>query len=103
MKKERLYQICRVPEFRDWMDEQNEKTKIQVDDRLSRIQDEGHFGDHKSVSESHAIWELRWKNGRRVYYAYILEKQVLVLLGGNKNGQDKDINKAKSLYKKYTT
>ena len=100
--KERSYHIYRVPEFRDWLEEQTEKAKVQIDDRLSKIQDEGYFGDHKSVSQAHEVWELKWKNGRRVYFAHIPEKKILILLGGNKNGQDKDIRKAKSLYKKYT-
>jgi hypothetical protein len=32
-----------------------------------------------------------------VYYAYIPEKKILLLLGGNKNGQDKDIRQAKKI------
>ncbi|MFN0065127.1 MAG: type II toxin-antitoxin system RelE/ParE family toxin [Chlamydiales bacterium] len=100
--KERAYQIHRVPEFRDWFDEQTEKARVQIDDRLSKIQDEGYFGDHKSVSDDDEILELKWKNGRRIYFAHIPERKILILLGGNKNGQDKDIRKAKSLYKKYT-
>lgn len=101
--QERHYQIYRVPEFRDWFNEQTEKARVQIDDRLSKIQDEGYFGDHKSVSNDSEVWELKWKNGRRVYFSYIPEKKILVLLGGNKNGQGKDIRQAKSLYKKYTS
>ncbi len=44
------------------------------------------------------IWELKFNDGRRIYYAYIPEKNILLLLGGNKNGQEKDINKAKKLF-----
>lgn len=101
--KKRTYQIHRAPEFRDWFNEQAEKAKVQIDDRLSKIQDEGYFGDHRSVSDDGSVNELKWKNGRRVYFAYIPEKKILVLLGGNKNGQHKDIHRAKSLFKKYTT
>ena len=39
---------------------------------------------------------------RRIYYALVPEANVLILLGGNKNGQDKDIKKAKKLLHKYT-
>ena len=67
--------------------------------RLSHIQDEGYFGDHKDVRED--VWELRWKNGRRVYYAYIPEMKILLILGGNKNGQGKDIRKAKKILQKH--
>lgn len=100
--KGRAFQLYRAPEFVVWFEEQTEKTKVQIDDRLSRIQYEAYFGDHKSVSVNQEVWELRWKNGRRIYFAHIPEKKILILLGGNKNGQDKDIRKAKSLYKKYT-
>ena len=62
-----------------------------------------HFGDHKFVGNGISqVWELRWKSGRRIYFAYIPDKNVLVLLGGNKNGQGKDIKKAKSIFQKYT-
>jgi len=44
------------------------------------------------------VWALKWGNGRRIYYAYIPEKKILLLLGGNKNGQSNDIkNTIKSL------
>ncbi len=53
------------------------------------------------------LLELRWKNGRRVYYS-IIEKIslksnefVLILLGGLKNEQKKDIQKAKRILKRY--
>lgn len=97
------YTIFRIPEFREWFEEQSEKSRVQIDDRLSKMQDAGYFGEHKSVCVNHDIWELKWKNGRRVYFAHIPERKILVLLGGNKNGQDKDIRRAKSLFKKYTT
>ena len=100
--KETCYSIHRVLEFRDWCGEQTEKAKVQIDNRLSKIQDEGYFGERKSVDEKDEIWDLKWKNGRRVYFAFIPEKKILLLLGGNKNGQDKDIRKAKNIFKKYT-
>src|SRR5581483_9734667 len=102
--KDRIYHILRTPEYRMWHEEQTEKSKVQIDDRLSKIQDEGYFGDYKSVSkDDEGVWELRWKNGRRLYFAFIPERKILLLLGGNKNGPDKDIRKAKSLFTKYTS
>jgi putative addiction module killer protein len=100
--KHRVYQIWRAPEFSNWFESETEKSKVQIDDRLSKIQDEGYFGIHKPVGDDDVVWELKWKNGRRVYYAIIPEKKVLILLGGNKNGQNKDIHKAESLFEKYT-
>jgi putative addiction module killer protein len=91
-----------VPEYETWLSQQPEKVQVQIEERLARIRYDAHYGDHRSVSTDNSVWELRWKNGRRVYYAMIPGSTVLVLLGGNKNGQDKDISKAKRLFKKYT-
>ncbi len=49
--------------------------------------------------------ELKWKNGRRIYFSVTLEDdgQILILLlGGNKNGQNRDIRKAKLILQKLT-
>ena len=97
-----MIRIFRSPDFIDWFEQQSEKSKVQIDDRLSKIQDEEHFGDHRYVgAASVEVWELRWKSGRRVYYAYLPESSIFILLGGGKNAQSKDIAKAKRLFKKY--
>jgi putative addiction module killer protein len=41
--------------------------------------------------------ELKWKSGLRVYTARVGQMVIVVLGGGNKNGQDKDIQKAKKV------
>ena len=46
---------------------------MQIRQRIAHIQDDGHFGVHKDVFDD--VWELRWNNGRRIYYAYIPEKK----------------------------
>ena len=99
--KEKSYTIYNTPEYDEWLDEQTAKSQVQVRSRVANIQDEGHFGDHKEVGDG--IYELRWKNGRRVYYAEIPEKEILLLLGGNKNGQDKDIRQAKKIFNKHVS
>lgn len=88
--------------FKDWYDTLSMKLRKQIDARLSRVQNHEHFGDSKDLGDG--VGELRWKNGTRVYYALIEDgdKVMLLILGGNKNGQDKDISKAKSLLKKYS-
>lgn len=91
-----VYSIYDTREFDEWLEKQPAKSQLQILDRLSNIREYGHFGDHKDVNDN--VWgELKWSNGRRVYYSYIPEKKILVLLGGNKNGQDKDIRKAKKI------
>lgn len=93
------YTIIATEEYDKWYEEQSKKVKLQIDSRLTKIQDEGYFGIIKDLN--HDLYEIKWSCGRRVYYAYLEEENILLLLGGNKNGQQKDINRArKILYKK---
>lgn len=87
-------EVKRTPEFKTWFDKQTEKAKAQIDARLKNIEIHAYFGDHKSLGDG--LLELRWKSGRRVYYTLIAaESLTLTLLGGIKNGQKKDIEKAR--------
>lgn len=93
--------IQRTPEFIKWFSKQTEKGKAQIDARLKNVEIHNYFGDHKPLGES--LLELRWKNGRRVYYSLVMKDELtLVLLGGFKNAQQKDIKKARSILKRET-
>lgn len=94
------YRFIKTPEYEKWLEEQTKKSQVQIAGRLSKIETDGHFGDHRDVGDD--VSELKWRNGRRVYYAHIPEKNILLLLGGNKNGQSKDIHKAKKILKECT-
>lgn len=95
-----MYKISKTKEYQEWLEEETLKSRAQINKRLSNIELEGHFGDYKHIHGD--IWELKWENGRRVYYALIKNINVLLLLGGNKNGQSKDITQAKRILKKNT-
>ena len=94
------YRVFRTEEFDDWFEGQKKKTKQQIRTRIQYIEEYEHLGDHKHIEGE--IWELKWKNGRRIYYAYLKDENILLLLGGNKNGQNKDIIQAKRILKTYT-
>lgn len=94
-----MYELLKTQEFEEWYDHLPLKSKFQVDERLLHISYDGHFGNYKDLGED--VWELKWKNGNRIYYAYLAEYNLLLLLGGNKNGQSKDITQAKKILRKY--
>jgi putative addiction module killer protein len=79
----------------DWFDDQTEKIKGLVMARFSRIEVAGHFGIMNSVGDG--VFELKWKIGLRVYFAYLDRKRIVILLRGTKHGQKADIKKANSL------
>lgn len=69
------YNLHRTPEYIEWLSKQTDKAQAQIAERLSKIELEGYFGDHH-------IDELRWKNGRRLYYAYLAEIRYIITSWG---------------------
>ncbi len=49
-----MIKIFRAPEFIEWFEQQTEKSKVQIDDRLSKIQNDEHFGVHRYVGTASA-------------------------------------------------
>jgi putative addiction module killer protein len=92
--------FLKINEYQKWIQKQTNYNKVQIAQRLSRIELDEYFGIYKYLGGN--IWELKWENGRRIYYTYIPEKKILLLLGGNKNGQSKDVAQAKKICAKYT-
>lgn len=56
-------------EYREWLETQTLKSRRQILDRLSKIEADGHFGNHKYLERD--VWELKFNDGRRVYYGFI--------------------------------
>jgi putative addiction module killer protein len=78
----------------NWLAElRDNKAKIQIIKRLNRLE-LGNFGDHKFCRDG--VWELRIDEGPgyRVYYTLIGTELVLLLCGGDKRSQNKDIERA---------
>lgn len=63
------YEIKKTFEYNDWLSTQSEKSRVQIAKRLLKIEQDSHFGTIKDVGDY--VWELKWREGRRVYYAYI--------------------------------
>ena len=90
----------KVP-FEEWFNGiRDQKLQISVDARLTRIAD-GNFGDHKSLRGG--VFELRVHKGPglRVYYGLDGPRIVVLIGGGVKSTQGKDIRKAQELWKEY--
>jgi putative addiction module killer protein len=90
-----------VSPFSKWYKKLGDTLKVKVDARLQRIIITDNFGDSKSVGSG--VQELRFmsKSGLRIYYAKDGDELVLLLVGGNKSTQDRDITKAKEYWKDY--
>ena len=88
--------------FADWLDSLGVKEQAAVAARLARVE-AGNFGDCKPVKSSRGIRELRIPKGPgyRIYFAEDGKFIVLLLTGGDKKTQKKDIQKAKEFWREY--
>lgn len=84
--------------FTSWLRSlRDRKAAAKIKVRLDRVS-MGNFGDHSSVGES--VFELRidYGPGYRVYFANVDSVTVLLMRGGTKKTQAKDIQEAKRLW-----
>jgi putative addiction module killer protein len=65
--------------------------------RIAQIVSTHNFGDHASVGDSVSELRIHVGPGYRVYYTIREEKVVLLLCGGDKDSQGRDIGKAKEM------
>ena len=97
-----VYQTANEKEpFNDWLDDiKDEKTRVRILSRLDRVE-QGHYGDYKSVGEG--VYELRYffGAGYRVYFAEDGDTIVLLLCGGDKSSQKRDIKTAQTYWEDY--
>ena len=87
--------------FREWFESLKDiKAQAKIDIRIGRLR-LGNFGDAKGVG--HGVYELRIHTGPgyRVYYGLDGNTIVLLLFGGDKRTQKKDIKKAVALWNEY--
>ena len=98
----RLYQTRdqRIP-FSEWFDSlENPRTQQRIDARLARIR-LGNFGDAKTVGEGVCELRLDFGPGYRIYFGQEGRTIVILLCGGDKSTQQRDIQKAKQFWLDY--
>ena len=92
------YELQSTQTFNHWLAKLKDRTvKNQLLSRLARVEN-GSFGDTKALSSG--LFELRcfFGGGIRVYYTIRNQRVVLLLVGGDKSSQDRDIEKAKAIF-----
>ena len=93
--------VIQSDEFKLWLGKLKDMVaKAAIQTRINRLR-LGNFGDSESVGDG--VSELRVDAGRgyRVYFTRIGLQLVLLLVGGDKSSQNRDIKKAKVLNSEY--
>lgn len=86
--------------FIEWVNSLDKTTKARVQSRLTRLL-ENNFGDHKKIDSEISELRLKFGSGYRIYYTEIDNIIVLLINGGDKSTQSKDIEKAKSILQEW--
>jgi putative addiction module killer protein len=83
--------------YNKWFDDlKDEKLRSIIQKRFKRI-DNNNMGDFKSLGGGLFEIKINYGAGYRIYFKFENDKVIIILVGGNKSSQDKDIKKARSL------
>ena len=87
--------------FVDWFEGLNDKqARARIDARMARIAG-GNLGDVEPVGEGVLELRIDWGPGYRVYFSRRGNVIVLLLCGGDKRTQQKDIKRAKAYFEDF--
>lgn len=88
--------------FTDWANDLDFKAQSIVYARIARLK-AGILGDCKQLKGAEGIWELRiqYGAGYRIYFGKKGNQIVILLTGGDKASQDRDIVKAIKYWQTY--
>jgi putative addiction module killer protein len=91
------FQIRESMEFANWFDSlRDRKASAKIVDRIRRAGD-GNFGDVKHAGGGLSELRIDYGPGYRVYFSQRGKELVILLCGGDKSTQDRDIKHAKQL------
>lgn len=102
--EQRIIKIAKLSDdkcpFIDWVESLDKTTKARVQSRLTRLL-ENNFGDHKKIDNEISELRLHFGSGYRIYYSETDDIIILLINGGDKSTQDKDIQRAKNILQEW--
>lgn len=95
-----MIEVRRTDELNSWLKGlRDTAARARIASRLARIED-GNFGDATPVGEGVSELRMHFGPGYRAYYVRQGDVVVILLCGGDKSSQSRDIEKAKAMAKK---
>lgn len=86
--------------FGEWLQRQSSETRARIQTRIDRVE-LGNFGDHKRVGKGVSELRIDFGPGYRVYYGADGKELVILLAGGTKRRQARDIAVAQACWRAY--
>jgi|TARA_R100000027_G_scaffold33406_1_gene24451 putative addiction module killer protein len=94
-----MFFIEKTPEFDKWLRKLKDiKAKAKILFRIQKLEEDEHFGDCESVGDGIRELKVNFAKGYRIYFKEKDGKIIILLIGGDKSSQKRDIKKAKEIW-----
>lgn len=92
-----MFTVLQTEDFRDWLDAlKDTKAQLRIAARL-RLAEAGNLGDWKSVGDGLSEMRVDVGPGYRLYFTRRQNVLIVMLAGGDKSTQARDIKRAQKL------
>lgn len=96
-----MFLIEKTSEFDKWLKNLSDLTaKAKILFRIQKLEKDEHFGDCKPIGNGIKELKINYAKGYRIYFREKNGKIIILLIGGDKSTQQKDIEKAKEIWDK---
>lgn len=96
-----MYIIEKTDEFDKWLRKLKDlRGKAKILFRIQKIENDEHFGDCEPVGNGIRELKIDYAKGYRIYFKEFDGKIIILLIGGDKSTQQRDIEKAKNILKR---
>ena len=94
-----MFKVLQTEAFRRWLDRlQDARAVVSVTRRLERVQ-RGNLGDVRSVGSGVSEMRISYGPGYRLYFVRRGADIIVLLCGGDKGSQARDVQRAQRLAK----
>lgn len=92
-----MYEIRQTETYRNWEARLKDwRARAVISDRLARVA-AGHLGDWKHLGDGVGEFRIHYGSGYRLYFTRRGTEIIILLCGGHKGSQQRDIDLAKRL------
>jgi len=96
-----MYIIEKTDEFDIWLRKLKDfRAKAKILFRIQKIEIDEHFGECEHVGNGIRELKIDYAKGYRIYFKESGGKIIILLIGGDKSTQQRDIEKAKEILKR---
>lgn len=83
----------------EWLESLDRSVRARIKARFTRIQETKNLGIYEPVGDGVFEFKFDFGPGYRVYFGFNADVFLILLFGGNKKGQQRDIEKSKEYWR----